>query len=225
MISEWKAELEKHGFIYKTWSPRERAYVKYIDNVLEHQIWEDRTRQDKGKRVINTFISVHDPFVDKETHGFHVVLGGRLADDRVVIPRSDTGVGRSWGKEEGTEALHTLLNYGLPWLDVNSSLETLIQHLENDVVVRPTNDKNSTQCTWLFSHLFRKRQQQAEVKIRPINRLLLSLLYYHSGDTGQACEHAKEWLIFVQRGGMNPGEPDRTFRQLEKMGCTGIETE
>lgn len=223
MISKWETELKKHGYTYKKYSSSEKAYVKYINNFIEHQIWEDRITQMRNKIVINTNISVRDPFVDEESHDYHVVIGGRLSDDGVVIPRSDTGVGRFWDKEEGTVALDALLRYALPWFEANNSIERLIEHVNNDVVVWPVSNKSKS-CSSikeLLLSVFQNKQPKVEMRVKPISHLKLSLLYYHIGRIDSACMNAKMW---VKHCSNLPGEPDRTLRQLKEMGCFEVET-
>lgn len=214
MISTWKAELQDHGFEYKKWSPSEKAYVKHIGNV-ELQIWEQSVRQRPGDIFINTYISIADPF--STGHKYLVVLNGRLATNGIVIPRSDTGVGRFWKGEEAAEALGLLRKLALPWFEENSSLDKLIAHVTNDVVIKP---RSTGKQSWIFSELVLSKllhRKNVEIKTPPISYLKLSLLFYHAGKIDLACLNAKEWL---KTCGNLPNEPDRTLRQLIGMGCS-----
>jgi hypothetical protein len=226
VIKDWEDELVEYGFSYKKWSSSETGLVRYIGNI-QQQIWDQRVEHNGRKFFINTFISVEDNLLPEQQFRYVPVLGYRLADDGVVLPRSDTGVGRHWKKEETKEALSTLIKYALPWFEEYSSPDKLIEYVTNDVVVRPVSDKTKTNSIWFFKSLFLAKSQktpnEAETLIRPINHRILSLLYWHTGETDKACEHAKEYLKFVKKGGAWPGEPDRTIRQLREMGCSNLE--
>lgn len=214
MISKWDTNLEVYGFAYKKWSSSEKAYVKYVGNI-ELQIWEQSIRQRPGEIFINTYISIADPF--STGHGYLVVLNGRLATNGIVIPRSDTGVGRFWKDEEASEALGLLLKVALPWFEENSSLDKLIAHVTNDVVIRPRSTGNKS---WFFRDLVLAKllnKKNVEIKTPPISYLKLSLLFYHAGINDLACLNAKEWLKTCDN---LPNEPDRTLRQLREMGCS-----
>jgi hypothetical protein len=225
MIKDWKYELEKHGFSYRKWNSQEKALVKYVGSI-EQQIWEQRIQHDGKKILINTAISVADRFREEQEY-FLPILAFRLDADGVVLPRSDKSVGKFWKYEESNDALNALCSFALPWFEEYSLLEKLIEYVANDVVVWPVSDKNRPNCTWFFKELFlskfRKKPKEFETRVPPINHLKLSLLYYHSRQMSQACGHAREWLKHVQKGGAMPGEPERTFRQLNEMGC--LETE
>jgi hypothetical protein len=220
LIDQWKTELHKYGFEYKKWSSSEKAFVKHVDN-FEQQIWQESVRKKPHEIFLNAYISIKDPF--RGEYDFRVVLNGRVAINEIIIPRSDTGVGRLWKKEESTEALELLVNVALPWFDENSRLEKLIDYVTNDVVIKPISSEQTPSSTGFFKDLslfrFQNKQDDVEIITRPNNRLLLSLLHYHAGNLKVACEQAMEWLKYVQSH-PTPGEPDRTLRQLKGMGCS-----
>lgn len=122
MINEWKDELQKYGFIYKRYNSQEKALERY-DGVFQQQIWEQRVEHNGSKILINTFISIEDPFREETEFRYVPVLAYRLAGDRVVLPRSDTGVGKFWQSDEKDEALASLIKYALPWFQEYRSLE------------------------------------------------------------------------------------------------------
>jgi len=218
VIAEWESLLQKSGFAYKRLAFSEKALFKYIGSI-QQQIWEQAVVNDGKKILINVCISISDPFREEEA-SYIPILAYRLATDGVVLPKSDTGVGRFWKKEESLEAKNSLINYALPWFEENSTLERLIDLVTNDVVVSPVYDKNKPNKIWQIRDFFmsnNKKQNECEVIVPIMNHLLLSLLYYHSGNNVLSCEHANEWMKHCKS---RPGEPERTLRQLKEMGCS-----
>ena len=142
------------------------------------------------------------------------VLSYRLATDGVVIPRSDTGVGRLWEKEEGSEAINGLKKYALPWFDEYSSLDRLIEYIINGGGNMPSKEKGKRALKEQI--MFWKKEQKPKDPLSPNDQLRLSLLFYHKGNLEKSCEHAKNWLKYCR---VSPDEPGRTLRQLKEMGC------
>lgn len=221
MISKWENVLEKYGFIYRKLARAERAFVKNIGNI-QQQIWEQSVFSDGKKILVNTSVAVADPFSSEGGNfGYLPVLMCRLAADGVVIPRSDTGVGKSWKKEESFEALDALVKYAVPWFEENDSPEKLIRNIINSESVVASEETKPTRrlLREIFSPKPEKKREEVEKQFSPINKFRLSLLYYHMGNVEKSCEFAQQWLKHCK---VREGEPERTIRQLKELGCTSI---
>lgn len=213
MINKWQKDLAAYGYSYNKKQKSDKAYVKYNGNIKQ-QIWEDRI-PNRGL-VINTFILIRDPFYVEPTFEYVVVICGRLTINGIVVEKC----GGFWNDSDDTVAFASLEKHALPWFEENCLLEKLIEYVTNDVVISPVLHKKKPSGISFIKELFgskiAEKQDEVEIKIRPINRLKLSLLHYHNGNIELACEHALEWLKYVRN---MPGEPERTHRQLKEMGC------
>lgn len=212
MISKWKKEMSVYGYEYKSVGSAGGFFVKHIGSI-RHHIWEDHI-PNRGF-VVNTFISIKDPFCVNSSFEYVVVIPGRLTTHGIVM---DEG-GGFFTKDATEEVFDLLIKYAFPWYEDKSTIEELIKYVDADVVRHESDNMKFTISSVIKKHFFSKTSKEInedKVRIKPISKLKLSLLHYHEGNFDLACEYARQWLRHVRN---MPGEPERTIRQLKEMGC------
>lgn len=123
-----------------------------------------------------------------------------------------------------------LVEYGIPFLETFSDLQLLASTLElcaaKHVSVAQLFASREIQSNSWSTELLRQLegtfQHMKETEPRPgplTYHLILSLLYSEMGEAGKGCEHLQVWWVHHARFGKGDGEPERTKRQGETMGC------
>ncbi len=183
---------------------------------IRQAIWETVDRYDAGRIRINLTLTIHDPF--EESRASDVVhLFAALGEDRVVI--DEYGLMRWWTRADEPAAQEALITYGLPWLEEYSRPEPLIARFEQQVrEERPVEPPG-----WLGRLFVGQPPPRPSPPRPPVNHYYLALLHYHAGDAAAACRHAGAWLRVVESRAQ-PGEPERTRRQMAAMGCRQLDS-
>lgn len=218
--------------IFKTWDVAVRSVgfrikgsvARRENGLLQHSIGLQRSqRAAPGKIRINLYISIRDEFLDPPD--WVMCLHGSVAPSR-----AEFGDFESWWEEARLvrDGLTALMDYGIPWLDMfGKDEETLSSWIEKantermslSNLVQPVKSAHPEIDAMVSPYL--KSGQAAPIDYERF----LSLLKFKQGQTAVACQYARAYLRALQRSGAAiSNEPDRTIRQLRKMGCSGDNT-
>ena len=217
ILKAWRSALEDTGFHLKGSSAISQL------GILEHSISLQRSqRAAPGKIRINLYVSIRDSFLDPPDS--ILCLHGRVARNKVGFNDAES----FWEEEDLiNNGLEALLNYGLEWFDVfGKNAEVLAGWLEKAIdertsvsdLIEPSRSAHP-EIEALITADRHNRTHTAPVDYQ----LFLSLLKLEQGQTDSACRHAEAYLNSLERSGASfSNEPERTLRQLRKMGCKSV---
>jgi hypothetical protein len=190
MLETWRQELRERGF------SEDCGMYRRGSGVVAQALWETPSRLRAGAVTITAAIEIVDRFLDGPAEiaiKAYVNEGGVVTCDAGIPPTR-------WVPEEGARLRRELPSVWA-WLDQFAGLESLIRYFELGLQAG-----------------MRPALPQPVIRRPPVFHLYLSFLYEALGDRTAACHHATAWYEQMKQS-RQPGEPDRSLRQLAALGC------
>lgn len=209
------------------WAKALEPFGYHLDgSVLERKgdlVWpvvvKSPHRRQKGVFQIHLCIVMRDPFESGDDAQDEVILRGYLGRAGVTTLHHD-GPYEFWSASEMESSAAALVHHGLPWLDRYRRIDELISYfaemLEKGM---PDGDAHLTWFNRLAARvILRNLPKTSKPRRPPTFHHYLSILHWRQGDREKACFHCRKWLEHALRTSC-AGEPERTLRQFEAMGC------
>ena len=217
ILRTWNAALKGCGFRLTGSLARREV------GILEHSVGFQRSqRVAPGKIRINLYISIRDNFLDPAD--LVLCLRGRVTNKAATFNDDES----FW--EEGQlvrSGLESFLSHGIGWFErFGKDAGVLAGWLEKALAAKasvkdmigPTGSAHPEIEAMIAPYLNSGTQKAPAIYER-----FLSLLRFDQGHLASACGSAQAYLESLNRGEVAfPQEPERTLRQLRKMGCSEV---
>ena len=214
IVRAWSDGLKDAGFRLNGSSLQREA------GILRHNITLQRSqRVAPGKIRINLYLSIRDDFIDPPD--FVSCLHGSVGQKK-----AEFGDDESWW-EEGrlvSSGLSALCKHGLCWFDkFGKDTKVLAGWLERAITERVSirdlveeRSRAHPEIENMIAPYLIGRGRNAPADYR----MFLSILKFDQGQLEIACQYAQAFLESIRRREVAfSNEPERTLRQLRKMGC------
>ncbi len=176
---------------------------------LQHSIWCSQHISEPDRRRVNLGLAVFDPFLEVPDYVLAVTMN--LRPDGVFHREVESSW---WGQHESESVVNSMSDFGIRWFAERGTLPVQEGVFESSI------SKNLLVSDLNLSLPPQKHKNEKRVENVPAAYLYsASLLHFHNGNRSLACLRTKEYAERVRRIKI-PGEPERTFRQLQALGCS-----
>jgi hypothetical protein len=182
-IKGWKQELSPFGYVLDR---RSRGVFSKSSGKRDLLI---TTHPAISETAVYIALEVCSPY-DAVHDGWAILLWAGLK--RNSVPAIGVGRGDFWEPDQSDEALASLIQFGLPWLEEYGTAEKLIDYFGGCVNAALEQQEREKEPPRLFSRLFAKKEPKHP--LRPADLWNLARLYFEIGDLDASQDYAERYL-------------------------------